>query len=257
MSVVQIKHKIVGWEVNKPKTEEEIAAEEVEDGKQREIEYLENEIRLLKEKIGSLSSLEIVTADRSGEPLQGCGYKIEASPKDPNAYYINITDIVHNGRKRAYEIFINTKNPKHHQWIVALTRLATAIMRREENPLFVGEELSEAFDIEGGGYYRRGGLWFKGLADEIGNVLTQHIEGVIRYNENMADIDESDRENEGQVRKVEIDPVPESLEDISKEELEFRELNKNAVQCPECRKKTYVMSGGCGQCTNCPYSSCG
>ncbi|PJF23503.1 MAG: hypothetical protein CUN56_00655 [Phototrophicales bacterium] len=265
MSVIKISKKIVGWEVEQPKTSEELEMAKKEEERNEEIRFLEAEIAQLRNKIEEMSRHEIVTADRS-KPLEAYSYKIDASPKDPNAYYVTITNIMHKGRKRVYEIFINTKNPKHHQWLTALTRLATAIMRREENPLFVGEELSEAFDIEGGGYYRKGGVWYKGLADEIGSILTQHIKEVIAYNESAEN--EDDNIN---IEEIEVEtPFSEenfagedsanddtSSEEVDPEEMELRKLHENAAYCPSCGKKSYLMQGGCGQCTNCAYSTCG
>jgi len=254
-AVSKIDSKIISWKIKRPLSDEEIQNINKEKDKDNEISLLEDEIKILKAKIDSLNRLEIVTANRES-PLEGKGYKIEPSGKDNNAYYINITNVIHNGRKRVYEVFINTKNPKHQQWLTALTRLSSAIMRREENPLFIGEELSEAFDIEGGGYYRPGGKWFKGLADEIGAIITKHIQDVINENKTIQDDVET-----GIIRDYTVDDQEingDQIDDHKRlEDIELQELNKNAVFCPSCKQKSYLKSGGCGQCTNCEFSECG
>ena len=59
------------------------------------------------------------------EMLRGTTYKIKP-PVSDHAMYITINDIVLNQdteheKFRPYEIFINSKNLDHYQWIVALT----------------------------------------------------------------------------------------------------------------------------------------
>ena len=65
------------------------------------------------------------------EMLRGTTYKIKP-PVSDHAMYITINDIVLNQdteheKFRPYEIFINSKNLDHYQWIVALTRVLSAV----------------------------------------------------------------------------------------------------------------------------------
>ena len=67
------------------------------------------------------------------EMLRGTTYKIKP-PVSDHAMYITINDIVLNQdteheKYRPYEIFINSKNLDHYQWIVALTRVLSAVFR--------------------------------------------------------------------------------------------------------------------------------
>lgn len=43
---------------------------------------------------------------------------------------------------------------------------------------------------------------------------------------------------------------------INKEKENIKEENKGNVVCPECKKKTLSMQGGCNVCTNCGYTKC-
>ena len=68
------------------------------------------------------------------EMLRGTTYKIKP-PVSDHAMYITINDIVLNQdteheKFRPYEIFINSKNLDHYQWIVALTRVLSAVFRK-------------------------------------------------------------------------------------------------------------------------------
>ncbi|MBA3487249.1 MAG: NrdJb, partial [Lysobacter sp.] len=68
------------------------------------------------------------------EVLIGSTYKIK-SPLVEHAMYVTINDIVLNAgseheQRRPFEVFINSKSMEHFQWIVALTRIMSAVFRK-------------------------------------------------------------------------------------------------------------------------------
>ena len=68
------------------------------------------------------------------EMLLGSTYKIK-TPLSEHALYVTINDIILNAgteheARRPFEIFINSKNMDHFQWIVALTRIISAVFRK-------------------------------------------------------------------------------------------------------------------------------
>ncbi|MDQ6972231.1 MAG: TSCPD domain-containing protein, partial [Mariprofundaceae bacterium] len=82
--------------------------------------------------------------------LEGTTYKIK-TPNSDHAMYITINDVVMNAGKddehrRPFEIFINSKNMEHFMWIVALTRITSAIFRKGGDVTFLVEELKAVFD---------------------------------------------------------------------------------------------------------------
>ena len=81
--------------------------------------------------------------------LSGATYKLKW-PNSDHALYVTINDIVQDGRKRPFEIFINSKNLEHYAWTVALTRMISAVFRRGGDITFVVEELKAVFDPRGG-----------------------------------------------------------------------------------------------------------
>ncbi|HET9817916.1 MAG TPA: NrdJb, partial [Rhodanobacteraceae bacterium] len=94
------------------------------------------------------------------EVLIGNTYKIK-SPLIEHAMYITINDIVLNAgtefeMHRPFEIFINSKNMDNFQWIVALTRIMSAVFRKGGDVTFLVEELKAVFDPRGG-YFKAGG----------------------------------------------------------------------------------------------------
>jgi len=105
--------------------------------------------------------------------LYGKTYKIK-TPLSAQGLYITINDIKEpNGKMRPFEIFINSKNLQHFSWMVAMTRLISAVFRRTSDPSFLVEELKSIFDPNGG--YFRDGRYVPSLVAEIGDVIEQHL----------------------------------------------------------------------------------
>ena len=106
------------------------------------------------------------------ETLEGVTYKLKW-PESAHAIYITMNDVVTGGRRRPFEIFINSKNMEHYAWTVALTRMISAVFRRGGDVSFVVEELKAVFDP-------RGGAWIKGryvpsILAAIGGVIERHL----------------------------------------------------------------------------------
>ncbi|MCX7560980.1 adenosylcobalamin-dependent ribonucleoside-diphosphate reductase [Sulfitobacter sp. F26204] len=106
------------------------------------------------------------------EELEGNTYKVKW-PDSEHALYITINDIVLNGHRRPFEVFINSKNMEHFAWTVALTRMVSAVFRRGGDVSFVVEELKAVFDPRGGAWM--GGKYIPSILAAIGGVIEQHM----------------------------------------------------------------------------------
>ena len=178
------------------------------------------------------------------EELIGATYKIK-TPLSEHALYVTINDIVLNPGtehelRRPFEIFINSKNMEHFQWIVALTRIISAVFRKGGDVAFLVEELHSVFD-PGGGYMKRGGKRVPSLVAEIGTVVEEHLIklGLLTRDEP----DENQRHHIDEVRRkvgCEGDGFP-----------------PDAAICARCSTKAAVMLDGCMTCLNCGDSKCG
>lgn len=119
-------------------------------------------------------AVNVVEMDESlqrPETLIGMTYKIK-SPLFEHALYVTVNDIVLNAgtpheQRRPFEIFINSKNMDHFQWIVALTRIMSAVFRKGGDCTFLVEELKAVFDPRGG-YLKKGGVYMPSIVAEIG-----------------------------------------------------------------------------------------
>ncbi len=106
------------------------------------------------------------------EVLLGQTYKIKWSDSD-HAFYITINDIEKDGRRRPFEIFINSKNMAAYAWTLALTRMISAVFRRGGDVSFVVDELKAVFDPRGGQWM--GGHYVPSLLAAIGEVIERHL----------------------------------------------------------------------------------
>lgn len=102
------------------------------------------------------------------EVLSGKTYKIK-SPIYEHAFYVTINDY----QGRPFEMFINSKNMDNFQWVAALTRVASSVMRIEKDLTFLVRDLQSVLDPKGG--YFKQGSWIPSLVYEIGSVLKLHM----------------------------------------------------------------------------------
>src|SRR4249919_3937480 len=115
------------------------------------------------------------------EVLIGATYKIK-SPLGEHAMYVTINDIVLNHGtphelRRPFEVFINSKNMDHFQWIVALTRIMSAVFRKGGDVTFLVDEMKAVFDPRGG-YFKAGGVYMPSIVAEIGSVIEAHLKSI-------------------------------------------------------------------------------
>ena len=113
------------------------------------------------------------------EDLDGHTYKIKW-PGSDHAHYITINDLVVDGRRRPFEIFVNSKNMEHYPWSVGLTRMISAVFRRGGDTGFVVDELKAVFDPRGGQWVN--GVYIPSMVAAIGHVLGRHMEDGARPN---------------------------------------------------------------------------
>ncbi|MDD4914915.1 MAG: NrdJb [Methylococcales bacterium] len=183
------------------------------------------------------------------EILLGSTYKIK-TPQSEHALYITINDMILNQgtpheERRPYEIFINSKNMEHFQWVLALTRVISAVFRKGGDACFLVEELKAVFDPRGG-YFKKGGIFMPSLVAEIGCAIESHLKhiGMIKP-KTMTDHQKrflAEKRREFEARHGET------------EGLDFPE---QAVLCNKCSTKAMVLMDGCMTCLNCGESKCG
>jgi ribonucleoside-diphosphate reductase alpha chain len=165
------------------------------------------------------------------EELPGKTYKIKW-PESEHAIYITINDVVRDGRRRPFEVFINSKNMEHYAWTVALTRMISAVFRRGGDVSFVVEELKAVFDPRGGQWMGR--RYVPSLLAAIGEVIERHMIDI-----GFLQAPKEAREGKIEMRKAVGD-----------------ETNLNMRPCPKCSQVALIRQENCDVCTSCGYSKC-
>ncbi len=181
--------------------------------------------------------------------LQGYTYKIAKTPASEHAMYVTINDIVLNPGtehelRRPFEIFVNSKNMDHFQWIVALTRIMSAVFRKGGDVTFMVEELRSVFDPRGG-YFKKGGRYIPSLVAELGDILEQHLKEIGLLEEREMDPH----------RRQHIENVQAKLAESA--ESGDSDFPDTATVCVKCYTKAVVRLDGCKTCLNCGESDCG
>jgi len=171
--------------------------------------------------------------------LGGYTYKIRW-PSSDHAMYITINDIERDGRRRPFEIFINSKNLEHYAWTVALTRMISAIFRRGGDIAFVVEELKAVFDPQGGQWM--GGRYVPSLLAAIGGVIETHM---IRTGF-LAPPRQPGEEEGAEAKALAAGERPQG----------FAPLTGRGRICPRCSAQSLRAQEGCLVCDNCGYSKC-
>lgn len=186
------------------------------------------------------------------EILMGSTYKIK-TPQSEHALYITINDMILNPgtdyeERRPYEVFINSKNMEHFQWVLALTRVISAVFRKGGDACFLVDELKAVFDPQGG-YFKKGGVFMPSLVAEIGHAIESHMKEI------------------GMIKTLEMDDHQKKF--LAAKRKEFEALHNDtsvldesggfpakAILCNKCHTKAVVLMDGCMTCLNCGDSKC-
>ncbi|TAA40119.1 NrdJb [Pseudoxanthomonas winnipegensis] len=233
--------------------------------------------------------------------LVGSTYKIK-SPMVEHAMYVTINDIVLNAgteheHRRPFEIFINSKSMEHFQWIVALTRIMSAVFRKGGDVTFLVDEMKAVFDPRGG-YFKAGGVYMPSLVAELGAIVEEHMKSIgLIHDPEMSEhqkaiLAEKRKQYEDRSKKnTDVTPSAKRSEapapSLSRSEGEGRggvapasasalipnstadhvedievtgdgaSFPPSASMCHKCNTKAMVIMDGCQTCLNCGYSKCG
>ena len=235
---IKIESKIVGYEVARDDEDDKAAEAALRAAESQE----ENNVIHMHEKL------------ERPEMLLGSTYKVK-TPLSEHALYVTINDVILNQGtdhelRRPFEIFINSKNMDHFQWIVALTRIISAVFRKGGDVTFLVEELRSVFDPKGG-YFKKGGKYMPSLVAEIGDAIECHLRmiGLLK--------DEGLDEHQQKLiaeKKAQFEKTAKLAEDAEAGSSEFP---PSAQLCGKCSTKAVIKMDGCMTCLNCGDSKCG
>jgi len=262
---IKISKKIKSYSVQKPEDKAKEAAAPVAAPVAAVVEFPGADIIQMHEKV------------ERPEVLIGSTYKIK-SPLVEHAMYVTINDIVLNPGtehelRRPFEVFINSKNMDHFQWIVALTRIMSAVFRKGGDVTFLVDEMKAVFDPRGG-YFKAGGVYMPSIVAEIGSVVEEHLKSIgMIIDPELSDaqrqlIAEKRAAYENRAKKKsESNPLSGDVAGTGTDSARADEAVQvtgdgasfppSATMCFKCNTKATVLMDGCATCLNCGYSKCG
>jgi hypothetical protein len=243
----RIDKKIVGFEV--VKKEEEAAARAAAAAAREE-----------RQSAKIIRMTEQVARPEGMDALEGSTYKIK-TPLDDHAMYVTINDIVLNPgtvheQRRPFEIFINSKNMDHFQWIVALTRLMSAVFRKGGDVTFLAEELQAVFDPKGG-YWKPGGKFMPSIIADIGAVIEHHLRKIGLMEKEELSEQQQLILKQKRAEAEAADSVRAALNSGPADTSEATGYPASARLCNKCNTKAVVNMDNCATCLSCGYSKCG
>jgi hypothetical protein len=189
------------------------------------------------------------------EMLIGSTYKVK-TPLSEHALYVTINDIVlnhgtPNELRRPFEIFINSKNMDHFQWIVALTRIISAVFRKGGDVTFLVEELRSVFDPRGG-YFKKGGKYMPSLVAEIGDAIECHMRMIGLLTDDGLDEHQKKLVAEKRAQFEAASGTPSSTGTVV-----TSDFPEGSQLCTKCHTRAAIKMDGCLTCLNCGESKCG
>jgi hypothetical protein len=248
---IEIKNKIVGYEV---------VNKDAEENKQEKTEQSPLEKSTTEKEQTTAEIIHMHEKIERPEMLLGSTYKIK-TPQSEHALYITINDVILNQgteheMRRPYEIFINSKNMDHFQWIVALTRIISAVFRKGGDVTFLVDELRSVFDPRGG-YFKKGGKYKPSLVCEIGDAIECHMKMIGMIEDNG--MDDCQKEMLDAKRKeYEAIHGSGSKKDAANESTnEVSDFPPNSQLCLKCNTRAVISMDGCMTCLSCGDSKCG
>ena len=166
------------------------------------------------------------------DKMVGATYKLRW-PDSEHAMYVTVNDIELDGVRRPFEVFVNSKNLEHYAWVVALTRMISAVFRRGGEVAFVAEELKQVFDPRGGQWTN--GRYVGSLVAAIGDVIERHMieTGFLVREEAFSGLKTAPAAT-GAVTAAQVGRM-----------------------CPKCTQPGLVHEAGCLSCIHCGWSKCG
>ena len=173
----------------------------------------------------------ISQADKLARPteLAGRTYKLKWVDS-PQALYVTINDVEQDDRLRPFEVFISSANMEHFAWVVALTRMISAVFRRGGDVAFVAEELKAIFDPRGGQWLE--GRYVPSLIAAIGGIIERHMiaTGFLA--------------------------APEPLVHDGHPAVTTSSVGGVGMLCPKCSQPNVAKEGACLTCHSCGWSKC-
>ena len=201
------------------------------------------EIKKIKDEISSEVNDNKISVSKPTEEIMTRPDVVDAKVYKLKSAFVNksvfitLSYMEDEGRKRPVEIFINSKDLSRSHEYVMLTRLISAVFRRDADVMFILEELQGILDPEGGRF--KEGNFYQSLYAEIAEVIERFFYDVGILEKPLNSL----VSNDGLIN-----------EDSSDLKMGDYNMNNNFKICPACSNQTLKIENGCDVCIQCGYS---
>lgn len=175
--------------------------------------------------------------------LQGRTYKVKWPPTGKN-WYVTIN---HDADSVPVEVFITGGEEGHVEWIQAMGRLLTAVLRRGGDVKFLVNELTAVHAAGAGGFITEQRAYRPSVVAAIGGVLEEEFRQLGLFG----------------VKATTTEDLPVAPPMVTRPHTlltpkpSFVEAVMGPVICPNCHVGALVREEGCMRCVSCDYSKCG
>jgi ribonucleoside-diphosphate reductase alpha chain len=152
------------------------------------------------------------------EVLPGMQYKLKWPVTGKN-WYINITNL----DGVPFEMFITASDAASQEWVSALSRTITAVLRRGGDVKFLVEQLAEVHSALGGAFIPSQRQFRPSIVAAIAGVMESEFRRLGMYDSKPAD----------------------------------EHVDVMKMTCSGCGEKTLIKESGCNRCLSCGFNSCG
>lgn len=166
-----------------------------------------------------------------GRILAGQTYKLKWPITGEN-WYVTIN---HDEAGKPVEVFITTAAAEYSEWVQAISRLLTAILRRGGDTKFLLAELEAIHSAKGGGFIADQQKFRPSIVAAIGGLLEEEFNRLTSYEAPVA---------------IETIPQPKIVPVTVT-------YGNGPDACPNCHATPLVHEVGCARCLNCDWSNCG
>ena len=182
------------------------------------------------------ASTQAVALKSRPQELQGKTYKINW-PSLTSAIYLTVNS---DEAGEPFEVFLNSKDAKYHDWTTALTVMISAIFRAGGGDIdFVARELQQVQSLHDGTF--KEGRHHPSLVAYIGFKLEQHISAL--------------RQGEGEGESLSASSIFANA--IAPQQVTGTQSLTLAEKCPQCHEMSFMRQEGCKKCGSCGYTTCG
>jgi ribonucleoside-diphosphate reductase alpha chain len=155
--------------------------------------------------------------------IPGATYKLDW-PGNDSPIHVTINDVIEDGTRRPFEIFINPQDRQLQLWATALARTLSAVFRRSGDLSYITSELKTVADPRGG-HWIEGGHYSSQLA-AVGGAIDRHILNLSQGTQRQPSHGSGSRDS------------------------------TNLLPCPQCQTDAMTHQEGCAACLSCGYTRC-